>query len=436
MFDAPLALAMPDLRLPAFNDSHTVSIPDNAGLYETALARYHDDRYRLVLDRGGRNSDAALLHGVTETGGQRPWTTVSTNFPNSGFAILASGSGRETTWFCIDYGPHGGGHGHPDKLGFVLFGQGQILAPDPGTANYGVPIQAGWYRTTLAHNTLTIDEVSQKPAEGQCDAFLARPGFSAAMAEAGKICDGVDFRRTVALVDDNLLVFIDQIRADKEHTFDLAYHNVGKLLLPPFGAVPSEIPKKPGYSYLRDLKRQTSENGLQLAFGSSGGKQVGWSMAGGESTTFFTGTGVGAHTEDRVPLIISRRQAKETVYLWCVILGAPPEKVELTAESVSPDGQTSPRSAASAVRVKTATATHLIVANPLEEKIVVANQPLSARIAHLKADAGGKNRIQQGIPASYTFKSWTANRDFLRLAVALWITPVLAALSKAELISR
>src|SRR5512137_3018224 len=105
-------------------------------------------------------------------------------------------------WFSMKYGPHGGGHGHPDKLGFVLYGRGQVLAPDPGTANYGVPIQGGWFRTTLAHNTLVVDEDSQKAAEGKCLAFLAADGFSAVMAEAGAIFPGVTFRRTAALIGD------------------------------------------------------------------------------------------------------------------------------------------------------------------------------------------------------------------------------------------
>jgi hypothetical protein len=62
--------------------------------------------------------------------------------------------------------PDRDGHGHPDKLNFVLSGLGEGIAPDPGTANYGVPIQAGWFRTTLADNTLVVDEKSQQPADG------------------------------------------------------------------------------------------------------------------------------------------------------------------------------------------------------------------------------------------------------------------------------
>ncbi len=77
----------------------------------------------------------------------------------------------DATWLCLKYGPHGGGHGHPDKLNFVLYSRGQILGVDPGTAAYGVPIQNEWYKSTLAHNTLVVDEENQKPAEGKSLAF-------------------------------------------------------------------------------------------------------------------------------------------------------------------------------------------------------------------------------------------------------------------------
>lgn len=46
-----------------------------------------------------------------------------------------------------------------------FYGLGQVIAPDPGTANDGVRFQAGWYHTTLAHNTLVVEEISQRPPD-------------------------------------------------------------------------------------------------------------------------------------------------------------------------------------------------------------------------------------------------------------------------------
>jgi hypothetical protein len=183
-----------------------------------------------VIESDGRANINALLYGQ-EYDGKKPIISISsTNFPDSGYAILCSGQGTDATWFCIDYGPHGGGHGHPDKLGFVLYGFGNVLAPDPGTANYGVPIQADWFRTTIAHNTLTVNETSQKPAEGKCLAFINDKDFDAVLCYAGNIYDGVSFYRTVGLFEGKLLVFIDIIESKTNNILDIAFHHTGKLI--------------------------------------------------------------------------------------------------------------------------------------------------------------------------------------------------------------
>lgn len=398
MFDAPLAMAMPDLSLPAFNDSHPVSLRGQASLYETALTRYRDDRYRLIVAREGRGSDAALLHGVADVGKAPEFSATSRNFPASGYAILAGGTGRNATWLCLDYGPHGGGHGHPDKLGFVLYGHGRVLAPDPGTANYGVPIQAGWFRTTLAHNTLTVDEQSQKSAEGKCEAFIATNGFSAVMANAGPIAEGVTFHRTVALIGKDLLVFVDQVRADKEHLFDLAYHNVGKLAAPR-GAEPFDLPDKLGYMYLRDAKKLDSTSSLQLTFEGGRDGQVRWLMASGEPTTFILGTGVGAHTEDRVPLVIARRKAKQTAFAWGLSLGAKSVALKWSAERVIPaDVHAANTANCVIVDILTESSRHLLLANPAGGKVTFAGQVVEGRIIHLTDEDGTKLRVQSAAP--------------------------------------
>ncbi len=380
MFDAPIEMAMPDLVLPAFNDSHTVNLAGSAGLYETAYARYKDPRQATVAALGRRRSDSALLHGASLPPGSPP-PPVSRNFTASGNAILAAGTGRDSAWLCLDYGPHGGGHGHPDKLGFVLYGLGKVLAPDPGTANYGVPIQAAWFRATLAHNTLTVDEKSQQAAEGRCEAFLATNGLSAAMARAGRIHEDATFVRTVALIGDRWFVFIDQVRAQREHTFDLAYHNVGRVAAPS-AARPSTAPDKPGYSCLRDLRALDSTEGLSLDFDVGGGQKARWAMAGGEPTTYLTGTGVGAHTEDRVPVVIARRRARQATYLWGLGLGNAAGPIEIEPEATG--------SGAAAARLRTPAGTWGILANPEGIEVRAFGQPTQARLAFFEQDSQGK----------------------------------------------
>ena len=91
--------------------------------------------------------------------------------PATGYAVLRSqpdGDGQPSPateqYALLKYGLHGGGHGHPDKLGLTLYAQGSRLAPDLGTPGYGIDLFQGWYRQTISHNTVILDGLSQRRA--------------------------------------------------------------------------------------------------------------------------------------------------------------------------------------------------------------------------------------------------------------------------------
>ena len=375
MFLAPLDFAMPDGRLPAFNDSRTASAKGNAN-YEIALARYKEPRFALPLAKTSRRSLQAFVNGAPELPAVPAAPQPSRNYPASGYAILRAGAGTDATWLCLKYGPHGGGHGHPDKNSFVLYGAGRVLADDPGTANYGVPIQTGWYKTTLAHNTLVVDETSQRPATGSCLDFQTKDGWSAALVDAGTALPEVTFRRAAFLLDDDLVVFLDLVNTEdgQARTLDLAYHPSGAWA----AAAPSGNgvlpPDKPGYSYLRDLRVTTTAGPMSLAVTEKappeGAKpipaHVVFAGSGADApTSFWTGTGVGANTEDRVPIVIARRKTSSTAYAWAVT--ARPETGAPTVDTVAvlgADGKPLAAHEAAAARVTYDGKTYLVVANP------------------------------------------------------------------------
>jgi oligo-alginate lyase len=317
MFDAPIRFAMPDLTLPAFNDSDAVSLKGRASLYELGYARYGAPEYLNLLASGSRANDSALWFGadIAAATPERGWESV--NHPESGYAILARGEGADATWLCLKYGPHGGGHGHPDKLNFVLYSRGRQIAIDPGTARYGQPIQASWYRTTLAHNTLVVDGESQKPATGKLLAFGSVGDIDYVTAEAGDIYDGVNFTRTVALLNEDLIVFLDRVEADRERTFDIAVHLPGQWADTPDGT-PWADPNTPGYMHIRDASTRVVNGGVLRA--KVGDTAVAITLAANAPTTVITGTGVGDHLEDRVPTAIFRRVAHATDFVWAASL--------------------------------------------------------------------------------------------------------------------
>jgi hypothetical protein len=393
MFDAPLRLCMPDFQLPAFNDSHTASVLSAAPLYELGYARYQDPAYAVVLNRHPRESERALLYGVAEIGLRSEFSPRSGNYPATGNAVLCAGSGTNALWICLDYGPHGGGHGHPDKLGFVSWGLGRIQAPDPGTANYGVPIQAGWYRTTIAHNTLTVDETSQRPAEGKCEAFLSANEAGAVTAVAGDIYPGVTFRRTIALLGRQHLLFLDQVSAEREHTLDFAYYNHGQLT-PPAEAQPFTPPQKPGYSYWRDARSLTRDTGLRLQWDLGNGQRLHWVAApAGKPATYITATGVGAHTEDRVPVVVTRLQARQAALAWAVGVNTPTAPAVEQVPVTLPNGEAAPSPLAMAARLREGPRAWVVVVNASSAPVEVLGQTVPARLAVYVETPGQKPKL-------------------------------------------
>jgi len=323
MFDAPLRFMMPNMRLPAFNDSGEVGLSGGIGLYELAYARYKDPMCLDLLSKDSRANDYALWYGVPTLPGAPSQEPKSTNYTRSGYAILTKGKGADATWLCMKYGPHGGGHGHPDKLSFVLYSKGHVLGLDPGTCRYGLPIRMDWYVTTLAHNTLTVDSQSQKPAEGRPIAFGSDGGIDYAVCDAGPIAGGVRFVRTAALVDENLVVFVDQISSDTQHTYDITYHEPGDWTDLPSGD-PWAVPDSRGYKCLANATTRTTDAGLTLTAKAADDLTAAIGLAPGPKTEIITATGVGANVADRVPVLIYRRSARSTAFVWYVSLTGKP----------------------------------------------------------------------------------------------------------------
>ena len=120
--------------------------------------------------------------------------------PEQGLAILRAPRGMGH-YVSLDYGPPGGGHGHPDRLN-VQFPHWVV---DPGTGAYVDPT-LHWYRSTLAHAAPLVDERSQPPTTGRLLGFdvTADPELQAAAAEA-EIAPGVVARRYLVLTRDYLV---------------------------------------------------------------------------------------------------------------------------------------------------------------------------------------------------------------------------------------
>jgi hypothetical protein len=385
MFDGPMSLAMPNLSLPNFNDSGISPLESHADIYELAVARYHDAAYSALLSPN-RSTRMALLFGSTNVhDGELHVPIVSRNLSGPGYAILERGADTNATWLALKYGPHGGGHGHPDKNSFILYARGDVLAPDVGTHAYGSPLHTGWDKTTLAHNTLVVDEKSQEPAQGKCLAFGSERGVDYSVTDAGPIYPGVRFIRTAAMPTPDIIVFVDQIDADAPHTFDLAYHQVGTWENPPAGK-PWSSKSGAGYKYLTDATSTTDDhsNGGTRAFKTK--VRDDWEpaveLAQTIPTEVITGYGIWKTTEDKVPMLVQRRHAQRTAFVWAVSLEGTPIGLRVM-DVADASGKRLEESEALAVQVAGNGRVWNLLANPVQKQVSVT----SADGSHWQSEA-------------------------------------------------
>lgn len=380
LFDGPISLAMPDLALPNFNDSGISPLESHADIYELAVARYGPAYAALIPTN--RPSRMALLFGSTNLASAKMRVpSESRNLAGPGYAILERGEYTNATWLGLKYGPHGGAHGHPDKNSFILYAHGEVVAPDVGTHAYGSPLHAGWDKTTLAHNTLVVDEKSQEPAQGTCLAFGSEHGVDFSVTDAGPIYPGVHFVRSAAMLTPEVIVFIDQIEADARHTFDLAYHQIGTWENSPDGK-PWASKSGAGYKYFTDANARTANTNLLVLKTKIGGDwELAITLAETEPTEVVTGYGIWKTTEDKVPMLIQRRQGQRTTFIWGVSLDGAPLK--LRASSVESGGAVLDPSQAVLVQASSGDRSWLLLANP-QRKNIDAVLPAGA---HWQSDA-------------------------------------------------
>jgi hypothetical protein len=301
----------PDGTLPNFNDTGLVKLSSEAKYYEMGYRVFQDPEYLTILNGQTRGLEA-LLWGVEELPKGAAPKLASGLLPSAGVATLRNPTNDHT--IAIKFGPHGGGHGHFDKLTFISYAGGAHLAVDPGTQAYGAKSHTTWDKMTVAHNTLVVDETTQSPATGKLLDWQVLPGATEIRVSAGSVYPTVDLERTLVQTDSYALDLLAAHSSDgKPHLLDWVYHN--------FGAVSSALPwtsfsgftQANGYQHLTGNKSSQSSSDWNAIFGQSDEK-LKMIMLGAPETTIVTGNGLGPDLRVPVPYVIARRRTSETTF--------------------------------------------------------------------------------------------------------------------------
>ena len=296
-FATPFVTALPDFTFPSRRDSqYRVSLRQwrFAELAELGLVRQPgDDRLSGALatlydgtvprgDTGRSRSTAEAERNTPPVGLDRSdlgWRSLlfaspalpplapsrprSALLAEQGYAVLRRDDGA--LYAALDYGHSGAGHGHPDRLNFVLVHGTDRWLDDVGTGSYVDP-SLHWYRSTLAHNAPLVDGRSQERVHGSLEAYEDRGDAGWVHASVEGVAAGVRFERAIVAMAEYV---IDELtwQADREIQVDLPFHADGELT-----GIGPWIPADPhggsgtedGFRFLRDTETAVAAGDVRL----------------------------------------------------------------------------------------------------------------------------------------------------------------------------
>lgn len=243
---------------------------------------FPEEPWLLKIGRGSTLSAKirSLMSGVgpQQDGYRQLLETKPRLFRDAGLAILRAGDTPETQMMAtLDYGRNPM-HAHLDRNQITLSAFGKVFTHGPGTL-YNVG-SGGMTRVndpqlesfcgpgSLGQNVILVDEKNQRPAIGHLLAWSDTPSNQYAVAQVDGIAPGVSHTRSLILRE-GVVIVVDRLISEEEHTFDFVYHNLGELSLGPgWTSSPAEKPlaETANYSNIKDLARLSGSGPVRLSW--------------------------------------------------------------------------------------------------------------------------------------------------------------------------
>ncbi|MCE9589131.1 MAG: heparinase II/III family protein [Planctomycetes bacterium] len=219
-------------------------------------------------------------------------------FPVHGSAVLRSDPlDVNSLGAYLYWGPHWAGHRSPAALHLDIHALGlrATNAPHIYSRGYDEPRHLTWVRSTIAHNTVTVDQQPMFPFDfkteslWECDHWrdtisdgvleLFQPGadFKAARASNDNVYPGVKLDRTAVLTRDYVLD-VYRVTAEKPRLLDWAMHCHGTFT-EVAGSEPIDLGQNLGYRHLTDARMHPQKTGwvtVPFTLGSSPARGVIW----------------------------------------------------------------------------------------------------------------------------------------------------------------
>ena len=258
MFLAPLGMVRPDGYIPRLNDDiRGTNMHDMLRIYELANYIWDDEVFDWALmkavERGERKSWATYLwgHEIISTNSH----PQSRYYEESGIGVLRT----ENSFLLMDYGPHGGRHGHHDKLSFEFYSHGKERFIDMGVTVYSLPISSEWFRSTLGHSTLMVGNQNQLEAQGTLINFYPFENGGLISASVNNISSEVNSTRHFILLDleNDGVLLLDLMNASSMNlqNYSSIYHGMKEInILSNQTSANSIVPIHAPWSYMKNIE--------------------------------------------------------------------------------------------------------------------------------------------------------------------------------------
>lgn len=174
-----------------------------------------------------------------------PPTRNSVAFKDGGYCVMRDGSTESDSFLLVDCGDLGAlsaAHGHADALSFELAVAGRTTLVDSGTYTYhGSPEMRDFFRSSNAHNTLTVDGQSQSVpghkfgwetrADACLDAWISEERFDffeGAHDGYERFTSPVTHTRGILFLKNDYWIMRDFAETAGPHSYALNFHfNIG-----------------------------------------------------------------------------------------------------------------------------------------------------------------------------------------------------------------
>jgi hypothetical protein len=252
LLDHLMYITRPDGTTPLFGDDdggRLVMLDDRpANDFRAALATgavlFNRSDYKFVAGEAAEETLWLLgvegLRKFDQLAPRRP-AKESVAFDNGGYYVMRDDWSPNANYMLFDCGPHGMancGHAHADVLAIEVVANGRTMLVDPGTFTYtGGKELRDWFRSSEAHNTLTIDGESSSVAadtfswktktSGECLAWIDHERFTYVAGRHNgyeHLAKPGTHTRSILFLKHDYWILRDRVEMTGKHQFDQWFH--------------------------------------------------------------------------------------------------------------------------------------------------------------------------------------------------------------------